>query len=230
MKPSSNAKIDSWTDLAKLVEKCAREKWIFRGEDRCNSALVPKAGRIGAAAGAARKKPYSATHEEMALTQFKRQARPYVLHRPASDSEWLAIAQHHGMATRLLDWSESLLVACFFAVVSAGTKGSARIYGAKDLFEASDAQAENPFQIEQVLIYRPPHITPRIPAQRSVFTIHPNPTLDFAPNVSSWQISENACAQIKTILDASGINESSLFPDLDGLARYLGWRYKWGKF
>jgi hypothetical protein len=32
-----------------------------------------------------------------------------------------------------------------------------------------------------------------------------------------------------TILDACGVNESSLFPDLDGLARHIGWRYKWGR-
>jgi hypothetical protein len=37
------------------------------------------------------------------------------------------------------------------------------------------------------------------------------------------------CAKIKKVLDACAVNEASLFPDIDGLSRYLGWRYKWGK-
>jgi len=37
------------------------------------------------------------------------------------------------------------------------------------------------------------------------------------------------CSRIKLVLDACAINESALFPELDGLARYLGWRYRWGR-
>jgi hypothetical protein len=45
-----------------------------------------------------------------------------------------------------------------------------------------------------------------------------------------WVIQDKVCGKIKRILDNLGINESSLFPDLDGLARYIGWKYKWAKF
>jgi nucleotidyltransferase/DNA polymerase involved in DNA repair len=125
-----------------------------------------------------------------------------------------------------------LFAACYFAVVSAGTRGPARIFGIKDLSEVSPAAEAMPFELPTVYAYRPPHITPRIPAQRSVFTIHPNPTEDFsaAPGIAIWLIDEAVCGQIKAVLDACGVNESALFPDLDGLSRYIGWRYKWGKF
>ncbi len=31
---------------------------------------------------------------------------------------------------------------------------------------------------------------------------------------------------MKRALDVAGINQASVFPDLDGLARYLAWKYK----
>jgi len=79
------------------------------------------------------------------------------------------------------------------------------------------------------MAYRPPHITPRIPAQQSVFTVHPRPQepLDHHPKLQRWLIASDACFYIKKKLDLCGINESTALPDLDGLGRYQSWRYKW---
>lgn len=225
-----NSSISSWDELANLIKTCHDGKWIFRGENKSDQPLCPKAGRLGRKYGAARKKPYDIEDEKKALDLFKKQARPYLSHQPQSEIEWLAIAQHHGMATRLLDWTESLLVAAYFAVEKAGTKGDAVIYGVRNVPNITEIDEAFPFEIKEVLVYHPPHITPRIPAQRSVFTIHPDPTEHYNPNgLRKWIISKSGCGFLKTILDACAINESSLFPDLDGLSRYIGWKYKWGK-
>lgn len=227
--PKSNA-INSWANLAELIEGCSDGKWIFRGEHRVFDTLQPKAGRVSSERGSARKKPYNQAHERGALDLFQKQARPYLSHTPSSETEWLAIAQHHGMSTRLLDWTESLLVAAYFATEQAGTIGDAVIYGVCGLRTISKSEEKKPFTLASHGIYWPPHITPRIPAQRSVFTVHPEPTSPFSPQgLTRWVISTSACGDIKRILDACAINESSLFPDLDGLSRYIGWRYKWGK-
>lgn len=223
--------IRSWSDLTNLLPQLAQHTWLFRGEPRLGLDLKPKAGRVGKARGAARKLPFNPAHEKAVLQLFKTQARPYLGHTPVNDTEWLAVAQHHGMHTRLLDWSESLLVAAYFAVANAGVDGHAVIHGICDVPEISPKEEAIPFAIKKVVLYRPPHIAARIPAQSSVFTVHPDPTASLrSRSLRSWVIADNACMKIKRMLDACAINESTLFPDLDGLARHLGWRYKWGKF
>lgn len=56
---------------------------------------------------------------ERMLDEFKRQARPFLEWVPTNDFEWMFIAQHHGLPTRLLDWSTNALVALFFAASNA---------------------------------------------------------------------------------------------------------------
>lgn len=230
---SAPEEIRSWIALAETLEACRDGRWIFRGEtakswDQRNT-LRPKAGRVGSEKGAARKVAHNVGDEEKALNDFIRQSRPHIGHVPASQIEWLAIAQHHGMSTRLLDWTESLLVAAYFATRKANTAVGI-IYGAHELRPTTKSDETSPFKAKRPGIYRPPHLTSRIPAQRSVFTLHPDPTEDFySNNVRAWVIPPASNSKIKVILDACAINEASLFPDLDGLSRYLGWRYKWGK-
>lgn len=226
-----NRNITSWTDLAQVVEALARQKtnWIFRGEPSSTYELRPAAGREEGHQGAARTVKYDIQNERAALRRFRYDAQPYVGFGAHSDLEWLAIAQHYGMATRLLDWTESLLVATFFAVEQAGSEGHALIYGVSGLPVLNPDEIHDPFEIEEVSIYRSRHIDARIAAQRGVFTVHPDPTAPFQhPNLRTWKISQEACRDLKIVLDSCAINYASMFPDLHGLARHVGWRYRWG--
>ncbi len=133
------------------------------------------------------------------------------------------------MQTRLLDWTESLLIAAFFAVESVGESDTAVIYGVHGL--PVIGPKTNPFRLPEVSLYRPSHVVPRIAPQWSVFTVHPHPADDFRGSglVTTWTIEgAETCQWIRYVLDSCGINSASVYPDLDGLARHIYWRYRRG--
>jgi hypothetical protein len=224
--------VNSWADLSALIEShCGG--WIFRGVTDLDHKLIPKIGRPGTRkdvrTGASR--PFSAGEERLMIDEFRRLGRPYLPTYNISDLELLAIGQHHGMPTRLLDWTESPLVAAFFAAENAATgRRPPAIYAVRDLPVLSGTERLD--DIREVSIYRPPHVSARIPAQRGLFTVHPSPARDeLAPPRSEVWVLENKSRTgfwLKRVLDQCGFNRASMFPDLDGLASHLGWRYKWG--
>ncbi|MGK0170899.1 MAG: hypothetical protein ACI9W2_002626, partial [Gammaproteobacteria bacterium] len=123
--------IDSWGTLNDVVEAHSDQaingtpvtKWLYRGVTSADYELVPKIGRPHARTRfdydrtkrmmVAISEPYDAVGEIKAFEQFKRLAHPHLSSITMNSWEWLAVAQHHGLPTRLLDWSENPLVAAY---------------------------------------------------------------------------------------------------------------------
>ena len=57
--------------------------------------------------------------EKLLLARFQQRSIPFHSRSLADSWEWLFFMQHYGVPTRLLDWSESPLMALFFAVTLA---------------------------------------------------------------------------------------------------------------
>jgi hypothetical protein len=60
--------------------------------------------------------------EKELLARFRQRSIPFHSRPPTDEWEWLFLMQHYGVPTRLLDWSESPLMALFFAVTLASHK------------------------------------------------------------------------------------------------------------
>jgi hypothetical protein len=227
-------RIESWERLCELVSEYQDDPRVYRGVPRHTFKLVPTNGRPDFRKQAKPYKsgiPFDPLREVTALRQFKQEARPYINPLPEDDIEWLAIAQHHGMPTRLLDWTRGIFVAAYFAVSEPDTKIDAGLYALRKtaLMPFGYSEQDAALGPEETRFYDPPHINPRIAAQQGLFTVAVDPVKAFHhTDLDFWLISGKCCFDIKRKLDTCGINQASLFPDLIGLAQNAGWRYKWG--
>jgi hypothetical protein len=157
------------------------------------------------------------------LQLFKILSRPLLRDRPTSEWEWMALAQHHGLPTRLLDWTRNPLVAAYFACENDFEKDAA-IFGTYLDFFADPNRAPDPFKMEHLIGYIPENLSSRIAAQAALFTIQPNPNEDLdLPRVDRALIDKSFKRPLLDILATYGIHRASLFPDLDGQAKYITW-------
>lgn len=204
---------------------------LYRGHGAASFILRPKVGRLRPPANSTKKD----VNESLMLELFRRQSPGRIQVAAEDDWELLAIAQHHGLATRLLDWTRSPLVALYFCVWkeyetrdSCGSpqREDAEIVAWRCRKEDLSKQLPTcgPLKIKKPIRYIPRIVTPRLRAQSGVFTVHPAPKEEFKPpGIIRIRIPNADRKALKNSLFRHGIHESTMFPDLDGLARHIEW-------
>ena len=201
-----------------------RGLWAFRGHSDEAHSLTPSVGRTSG--------QNHADYEKRLFDAFRREAREYV--GPlSSDWEWLALAQHHGLPTRLLDWSSNPLVALYFAVEKHGERdGTFYALKAGTYYGEKKTRRESPFKLPEPVKYRPASVTPRIRAQEGLFVVCSDLTkpLDAYCQSRGWKIekqvvSAEAKRKIRYLLFRLGVHASSLYPDIGGLCQRLAWEH-----
>ena len=212
-------KLESFQHFHSVIEERYRYNgtYAYRGVKDSKYKLIPKVGRI---------KGYTKTLEKEILWLFKRYGAPFLHREPKNAWDWLAIAQHHGLPTRLLDWTENPLVAAYFAVEDtlSDKNTDSAVYVLNTSIVLDPERLGNPFTVRSVDIFLPYNITHRIAAQSGLFTIHPKPADPFDRRSIDRLIIPNVLREeFKDILFTYGIHRGTLFPDLDGQARFIEW-------
>jgi hypothetical protein len=196
--------------------------WIFRGQADISWPLIPKAGR-------------SEFRNGNDLGRFYDWRKRAYAHGPLPDNDWecLAISQHYGLATRLLDWSCNPLVATYFAVNEYPECDGAIYCFLPDLFIDCESLSIRA-QLAQVAVYLPRVIDQRVSRQSGVFTVHNDAISEIdvkeldhplsGTNLVRIVIPQQLKLPILEMLDDYGVHGHGIFPDLDGLSRYINWK------
>ena len=242
--------INSWNEFVSLTSEC--DGWAFRGLPNADWQLMSSLSRYLRSFV-----PDTASwrqREERALRIFRRKAHNYLPDASVLDDDirCLALMQHHGAPTRLLDFTKSPFVAAFFALNKTAVSSAVFALDTPTLWSAAPAAeptlrgdvidprvhgnfgrhfASNSKAI--IWVGEPEAMDRRLVAQSGTFVV---PGVLDQPLDEIIRQYETGTALIKKIvlppsirreamlsLYRMNITHATLFPDLDGLSRSIGY-------
>ncbi len=169
------------------------------------------------------------------LFSLKQRATAEIDHDPVTELEWMALGAHHGLPTRLSNWTENALVALFFATAPDGEGEDGVVWRIMPGEAALSITHDFESIPGRVCLYRPQRPDPSMRNQRACFLAHPLPEGEAAPQsfeefyeagddrlvLSRLVIPAEWKGYLRRRLSSMGIDHRALFPGLGGLCRDL---------
>lgn len=210
------------------VEKVNRKGaiTIFRGQ-RKDYSLLPNICRKGEPASLL-------VNERALLTEFKKKARRCLQIVPKNDWEWLVVAQHHGLYTRLLDWTYDPYAALWFALERAYENNSRPEVWAMNPLKTDvieTLEGARPFSGTRTKVFNSAFKIPRIKEQKGCFVLFKHMEkskkgfVSLQKNKQLRKRSDRVCiqqysaAEILKQLNAMQYDRERLFPNIDEVAK-----------
>lgn len=243
-------RLESWSEFSKLVtDRFLRgPAYVFRGQTHFDWPLVSSLDRLeqryprrqNTSGGDPAQFSVSPLTEKQHLAAFQRAVAGRRGRNPPqlTDDQFWALGQHHGLATPLLDWTRAPFVALFFALEEeseseSGPRGVFALSTSAIAHGQSEAsQPAAPTDAARVISLISDE-NERLVHQGGLFLKMPRHT-DLESHVRERFAGESRQAiLIKVSVPGSGrhealvtlnkmnINRMTLFPDIDGAARYV---------
>jgi hypothetical protein len=240
----------SWAEFE--AYGAARDGWAFRGQSDAAWPLLSSLSRRLMQAGVPREAWRA--REERAVRVFRRKAHFYLPDRTVLQDELrcLALMQHHGAPTRLLDFTKSPYVAAFFAMehcagaAAVYALNTPRLWAATPRFDQSlTRDAVDPRQPGNFERYFAPNRHPLVwfgePSEMDRRLVVQSGLLVMAgmvecplnellqsydseePLLEKLVLPGRLRAQALHALYRMNITQATLFPDLEGLARSIAY-------
>ena len=239
--PYQVIRLQSWEEYLSLITDSPYQHWAFRGQKDASAPLFSGLSRY---LMTFRVNPRAwPEQEERILRIFKRKAIHFLDNVPQQndDFEWLALMQDHGAPTRLLDFTWSPYVAAFFALHNATKDGVIWACNPAEIEKMKQVDLANPGSFRKyfltgsgsfVWLGEPYAMNRRLIAQSGTFLVpgvlnksierilreYPNPRGTLVKFIlPADKVREKGMRELYRM----NITQSTLFPDLDGLARSL---------
>ena len=214
---------DGWTVLRDFMEMLAtegRHKAIYRGQANSDWETIPSGFR-GSGMGIS---------NEHRLNDWKWRAARFASPIPQDSVEWLIMAQHYGLATPLLDWTTSPLVALYFACASdeqANLDGCVWISGINSFQVVHDTLMMDPFSDtrEKPFLVNAVGRNVRSTAQDSILTLHTSVDYNSFDRKRLYTVPADRKTAVLNQLEKLGVTGDRLLYDIGHLVKAMKAEY-----